>query len=445
MSIFPRRIVQGLIDTSPRFLRSSQIRNLVKRLNNLADPNDAFAAEWELVVLSTFHSIGPIQHEPRGSGTRHPDLLFGPKGGVSFLADITAASDKGMRVSYPIEAFTAALRQKISERGLRGNSFGWELRSKAGALYRGGPRPALRLCPSRQFGTRIFNQNFYKFVDRVSACPHNAHEYLIDEPELFVRILYDPHLQFSTGRHPAFEYFHSETENLVFDKLEEKAGQLRGARLDVPQGIFLCDAGTSLLRARKSFQSYSIEEVVRLFLKDNPDVAFVAILTVENERASNTGSSGYGVRVDLYTNPKQAAFSAALKPLMTLFAEMLPHPRHTPTNARLRLEEGEPNYKFCHFRGMTMTGRSLRMSTRTLLELLAGKMPIDDFTKSYSADLRTPINPFMQRLRNGQLITAISVHPQPDQDDDEVTIEFGDPDPAVSAFRMPPRTPMGRK
>ena len=92
-----------------------------------------------------------------------------------------------------------------------------------------------------------------------------------------------------------------------------------------------------------------------------------------------------------------------------------------------------------------MTGRSLRMSTRTLLELLAGKMPIDEFTKTHALDPRTPVNPFMQRLRNGQLITAISVHPQPDQDDDEVTIEFGDPDPAVSAFRMPARPPMRRK
>jgi hypothetical protein len=445
VSIFPRRIVQGLIDTSPRFLRTSQIRNLVKRLNNLADPNDAFAAEWELVVLSTFHGIGPIQHEPRGSGTRHPDLLFGPKGGVSFLADITAASDKGMRVSYPVEAFTAALRQKISERGLRGNSFGWELRNKTGALYRGGPRPALRLCPSRQFATRIFNRNFDMFMDTVSVRPDTAHEYLIDEPDLFVRILYDPHLQFSTGRHPAFEYFHSETQNPIFDKLEEKAAQLRGARLNVLQGIFLCDAGTSLLRARKSFLSYSIDEVVKLFLKGNPDVAFVAILTVGDERASNTSSPGHRVRVDLYTNPKQTAFAEALKPLMTLFVEMLPHPRHTPTNARLRLEEGEPNYKFCHFGGMKMMGRSLRMSTRTLLELLAGKMSIEDFTKSYAVDLRAPVNSFMQRLRNGQLITAISVHPQPDRDDDEVTIEFGDPDPAVSAFRMPLIARTGRK
>jgi len=51
MSIFPRRIVQGLIDASPRYLRTSLIRNLVNRLNGLADPNDALAAEWDVVVL----------------------------------------------------------------------------------------------------------------------------------------------------------------------------------------------------------------------------------------------------------------------------------------------------------------------------------------------------------------------------------------------------------
>jgi hypothetical protein len=49
MSIFPRRIVQGLIDASPRYLGTSPIRNLVDRLNGLADPNDALAAEWDVV------------------------------------------------------------------------------------------------------------------------------------------------------------------------------------------------------------------------------------------------------------------------------------------------------------------------------------------------------------------------------------------------------------
>jgi hypothetical protein len=439
MSIFPRRIVQRLVNESAKLLSLRQIGTLVQRLNDLADPNDALAAEWELVLLSAFEGFGPIQHEPRLSGSRRrPDLLFGPKDGISFLADITTASDKGIRILYPVEAFTAALREKINGRGLRGNSFAWELRNANGGVYRGGSRPQLRLCPARRFTTSIFNSDFEKFLTRVLDRPTDVSEYLIDNVETFVRIIYDPGIQFSMGRHSAFEYFHSETENMIFDRLEDKAVQLKGAGLGIPTGIFLCDGGTSLLRARKSFQSYSIEEVVARFLEHRPEVAFVAILTVR-EPSSNAGSSGYRVRVDLHMNPKQATVAATLRPFLDLLASSLPHPRHTPTNARLRLEEGEPNYKFCYFGGMRLTGRSIRMSTKTLLEVLAGRMSIGDFAKHYSVDRRAAINPFTQKLQNGQMITVIKIHNQPDQDDDEVTIEFGDPDPALTSFRTPPR------
>jgi hypothetical protein len=47
----PPVALSGLVDASPRYLRTSQIRNLVNRLNGLADPNDALAAEWDVVVL----------------------------------------------------------------------------------------------------------------------------------------------------------------------------------------------------------------------------------------------------------------------------------------------------------------------------------------------------------------------------------------------------------
>jgi len=434
MSIFPRRIVQRLINQSDRFLRPSQINNLVQKLNNLDDPNDAIAAEWELVLLSTFYGIGPIQHEPPVPGSRRPDLLFGPKDGIEFLADITAVSDKGIRVQYPVEAFTEALREKINERELRGNSFAWQLRKADGAVYRGGPRTQLRLCPARKFKTHIFNSDFDRFLARVKSQPRNVAEYLIDTREIFARITYDPNLQFSTGQYPAFEYFHSETANPVSDKLEDKAQQLRGAGLDIPTGIFLCDGGTDLLRSRKSHQSYSIEEVVARFLRDNQDIVFVAILTV---RSAN--QSSYCVHVALYTNPKQAAHAASLRPVLDLPGERLPFPRHSPTNARLRLEDGEPNHKFPYFGGMTLTGRSIQMSSRTFLELLAGKMSIDDFAKHYSIDQRGVLNPFMQKLQNGQLITGIKLIPHPDQDDDEIIIEFGDPDPAIGLFRKPPK------
>ena len=80
------------------------------------------------------------------------------------------------------------------------------------------------------------------------------------------------------------------------------------------------------------------------------------------------------------------------------------------------------------------------MSARTLLELLAGRMRVEDFAQHYSVDRQKTINPFLYKLQNGQLITSITFHPCKDADDDEVTIEFGDPDPVLTAFRKPANT-----
>ena len=75
MSIFPRRVVQKLINESGSFLRPSQIGSLVGRLNKPFEANkpiDAFSAEWEIVVLSAFHKIGAVEHEPKCPGSRRP-------------------------------------------------------------------------------------------------------------------------------------------------------------------------------------------------------------------------------------------------------------------------------------------------------------------------------------------------------------------------------------
>ena len=374
--------------------------------------------------------VGTVNHEPQCPGTRRPDLLFTSREGVSFLADISVVSDSGIRVLYPVEAFSSALMTKIREKGLRGNSFSWELRNSKATIYRGGPRPKLRLCTQRQFGTRIFNRDFDKFLERVQKQPKNATQYVIDTPDLYVRVMYEPSQEFCSGRYPAFEYPHSETENRVFGALDDKAIQLRKARLGVAMGVLLCDGGTTMLQAKKSFQFYSTGEILARFFTENHNISFVAIFTVQHGRSSNVGSSDYWVQVDLHGNPKHKTFATSLGPLFDSLRQHLPSPRHDPTNARLRLEEGEPRYKFPYFGGMSMTGRSIRMSARALLELLAGTMSVEDF--NYKS-----VNPFLHKLQNGRLITAINFHPLEDRDDDEVTIEFGEPDPIVTEFRKP--------
>jgi hypothetical protein len=435
MSIFPRRVIQRLINQSG--LRPSQIGSLVDRLNRPFEPNKpivAFSAEWELVLLSAFQEIGTVEHEPKCPGSKRPDILFTSCEGISFLADITAVSNSGIRVLNPVDAFISALMAKVQEKGLRGNSFWWELRNLDDTIYRGGPRPRLRLCPERLFETRIFNSNFDKFLDGIARRPDIPVEFIIDTPEIYVRVQYKSGQEFCTGHHLAFEYAHSDTENHVFDALDAKARQLRNAFLNVPLGILLCDGGTSLLKATKSWYSYSIGEILTRFFTENADISFVAIFTVQHNR-----NSDYLVQVELHSNPKHELLATPLTALFDSLKSRLPSPKHSPTNARLRLEEGEPKYKFCYFGGMTMTNRSIRMSARTLIELLAGKMRIEDFTQHYSVDHQRAVNPFLQKLQNGQLISAINFHRLEDSDD-EVTIEFGEPDPILTIFRKPAKT-----
>ena len=73
------------------------------------------------------------------------------------------------------------------------------------------------------------------------------------------------------------------------------------------------------------------------------------------------------------------------------------------------------------------------MSARMLLELLAGKLTVDEFEQNYQ--MNPAQNPFRIMLQRGRLIEQIVVEPHPDKDDDRVRIHFGSPDVAVAPFK----------
>src|ERR1700682_2180428 len=396
MSIFYRRTIQGFVDATAQFLRPSQIRRLVDRLNT---PATALSAEWELVLLSVFRKRGIVEHEPVCPGKTHPDILFTwPDQHLSFLSDIAPVSNRGLRTLYPIEAFSTTLSQKLHEKRLSGNGFTWELRNEKRQVL--GESSKLRLCPERQFETRIFNADFDVFIESILSGRNQPAEYVIDVPDLYIRLSYQPGKESMTGHHPAIEYASSIAQNRIFDELSEKASQLRRAQHTSPLGILLCDGESQLLYATKSWNSYSVQGIILQFLKDNSDVSFVVIFTVQPERSFHVGPCR--VNTDTYINPQSELFVKRLVPLFDSLGEYFPSAKQTPINARLRLEEGEPESEFCYLGGMTMTTRSIRMSARTLLEVLAGKIPVEDFTRNYCADARSSINPSTHKTQRGR-------------------------------------------
>ena len=86
-----------------------------------------------------------------------------------------------------------------------------------------------------------------------------------------------------------------------------------------------------------------------------------------------------------------------------------------------------------------MSEKSIDISCRQVMELLAGSITIDQFQKSLGwEDDSEPFrqsNPFRKALANGRLITSIEVSPGGDHEDDWLKFSFGDPDAAISSFK----------
>ena len=83
--------------------------------------------------------------------------------------------------------------------------------------------------------------------------------------------------------------------------------------------------------------------------------------------------------------------------------------------------------------------RTVRVPSRSLLDLLSGQMMPSEFLAPFE-DMGAPTqtkkipNPFQRAVREGRMITRVRVDPAVNENDDWITFEFGDPDPLVSPF-----------
>ncbi len=81
-----------------------------------------------------------------------------------------------------------------------------------------------------------------------------------------------------------------------------------------------------------------------------------------------------------------------------------------------------------------MTGQQIIISSRTLVDLLAGRIDQEQFFKDHGSDQFNVRAFFEKRLAEGRMITELGLELREDQDDDWVILRFGEPDPAISLF-----------
>jgi hypothetical protein len=428
MALFSRRFLQSTLDESSPYLSVTQRQDFCKLLNTVRD--DYLATEWEMAILRVLNERGSLQYEPDFPGTSRPDVLFTTDDGLSFVADITSVSDKGLHQQNPYDALQEEFFKRQRKLGILNGGFDVRVDSYADNIYRGsGKKPRLKLPKRADLPTKIFNADFQSFIMGVRNHPNEVRQLHIEDAETSVHFSYGPSRQgYGGGSHPSFDLTAVIDKNPIYNALSSKADQLRKSGYDGTKGIFLCDGGCWSLHQRSSnWQFYARDEVVRYFLRQNQSVSFVVALIVEEEQTALV----HTVSPNVYLNNSAVHLKEQIERLAGSLVSRLPRPEQSPRNAMLHLKRKD-GMTGRHLGTLTQ-GRGIEMSARMLLEILAGQLSTRDFEQNYR--MEGAQNPFRRMLEQGRLIEGITVEPHPEADDDRVTIRFGKPDSAIAPFR----------
>jgi len=435
MALFARRHLQRVLNENAAFLSRKQLSAICDLLNTVRD--DYLATEWEQVILNTASKVGVVQYEPRLAGYRTPDLQFQANDPlVQFIADVATASDKGLRKLNPVDVLHDEFWRHLRKRKLFMGRFDVQVDAYPNSVYRGSEEKVRLKLPNRaEFNKKIFNSGFFAFLRSVRTVPEQRHRFDVVTADTSVHFTFEPSPSgTSSGGHPSFTFASIIDQNPVYNALKAKGDQLKGVGYDGITGIFLCDGGCEMLRSTmNNWASFSVDEIVREFFRQFDSVSFVATFIVRERPSISFNDRRRIVEAKVHLNPKWKTDFAPLTQVLAKIHRLLPEAQFTPENAMHHLRS--KNGMFGRYLGKLITGGNMKMSLRELQELLAGVKTIEEFEDDYA--MAPQSNLFRTMLSEGRLISKVTVEHRPEEDDDTVTIEFGDADAAVGPFRLP--------
>jgi hypothetical protein len=439
-------------------LSRKQIKKHVDELNRM-HKTLTLAAEWEVILLNAFSKAGKILHEYNFGGSTNPDLYFeshdNPK--LIFVADITAISDKGFESHNPFDALSAELVRRVSERGLNPNNFHLAIQgnhpeiqrghyymergdNSNTLLYKGGIKAKLHMPGVAKFQEKIFNDRWERFLDEIRNSPNEYKEYRVYKPQeqINIAISFNPGERYSSSTHLSYKQINHLTENRIYQALEDKAGQLGESNFKGHLGVILCDGGYSPFHAMEHFSTHSVKEVIFYFLRNYHSVSFVLTFVIKDNSFSRTPNE---IIPRLYVSDSFPSEDVEILEAIEKVCKQLPEPESNAFNALNHLrgrdpQEGRRNGE------LTLSAKEIRISARMLMDLLSGRVTHEEFIERYDSIpgiARTPgyTNFFDMRLKNGMLISDISIEKSDEEDDDVITIKLSGPDPAISPFTVP--------
>lgn len=444
MFVFTRRAMQQmLVEIAPWMPERPLLTELLGRLN--ATRTNRLPQMWELVWLYALGSVLPVEHErPLPNGK--PDLWFSVLDGdrlVPVVADITTLSDSALHKANPFKQLTEAVHHQARKAGMHGGGFHVAVSHlEAGAS---GTKKVQLLIPTGSEFEQLNKRFLEPFVRRVATNPTTPHMLQVDEPDAKFTVEYKGPSPYSGGSHRAYDSVLSRENNVLFNRLTAKTRQLRGAPEGAIRMLVVCDGDCALLRRDRPLEGFSAQQVAEHFLCGSQTIDLVLLVTVVEESVSTFARRDHRyVRCGLIAAPPSnrpahltAGVVDAVKRVFEDAVKKLPEPRMMPNNALLRNLDSEWSARMEG--GYEQGGDRIKVSARAVLELLAGAMTHERFADVHGwTDGRCDM--FRSRLASGQLFKAASIECLgPGQDDDWLEFEFGPPDPAISAFRLPRR------
>lgn len=434
--VFARRALQRRLNELREAFDGDVVDKLAARLNRPG--KDRLAAMWEVAVLHALAKYGTLRNEvPLPSG-RRPDVSF-DNGALRFTADITVVSDEGLDDDNPYFELSQLIEAAKAKLGLPIGGVDLRVKSKRDQSARG-IRTVLRLPPRKQLHAFVRDLIVPQLRDQMNA-GEKLLRITIDDNEVGLDITINPtRSPYSSGGFAAYDAPTIKDRNPLYNALKAKAAQLRGA--EGVTGVIVGDGDCTALADRPPhWAEVSATTIVEEFLRQYSSIDFVLLLMVRER----PWSSHRAEPAERWVRPMLIVRQGcqAKDQLDVLFSTMLvelPKPVAMPVNAALRARE--TGYGLGHYGGCLMGGRKIRISSRELVEILAGLRTLaDNGAKNIEASRRMPRQPnpaqaaFLRNLQEGRLPTVISVIKADENgNDDWVEFEFGNPDPAISPF-----------
>ncbi|HZH29216.1 MAG TPA: hypothetical protein VEY11_00360 [Pyrinomonadaceae bacterium] len=419
MAIFSRRTIQRLINENASFLTGKQIKTHVDKLNK-----GDLGAEWEVVLLNVFSKLGKVEHERTFNG-KNPDLYFtSADHTLDFLADIKTVSDEGVELKNPQKQLNARLHKEIAERDIKG---AW--RCEIGGNYeearKTGGMIQLKLPALARFDKEIFNESWEEFTSQIKKEPDKERKYAIKTESVDLLIAYKPSKEWTgSGGYPSYKSITSREhliQNSVWNGLVSKSEQLEGTGYEGVLGIILCDGGSDYLRKSGS--------IIQEFFRVHPRISFILVF----EAVQNFGFNSSNQVLIYFEKGKEinAELEDFLSNLHKHILEIFPYPIRSALNAVNALESTKKHLGNSFIGGCTMSGYEIKLSSRTILDLLAGRITYDEFPDDYK-------DFFKRRLSEGRLFEAVEIEKDTNEkDDDWLIFKFGKPDPAITPYTVP--------